>query len=101
MDGRLLPFNLPRVISRVRRHNFKSARLLLFGIRRALQRKAIGGVITLAFIEELRKRGRAFSIEHVEFGWVLEDNTGMRRPIELSGAEVDKIHRVYEKRLAA
>ena len=32
---------------------------------------------------------------------MLEDNTGMRRPIELSGAEVDKIHRVYEKKLAA
>ncbi len=101
MDGKLLPFNLPRVISRVRNHNFKSGRLLLFGIRKALQRKAIGGVITLAFIEELRRRGRNFSIEHIEFGWVLEDNAGMRRPIELSGAEIDKIHRIYEKRLAA
>ena len=101
MDGKLLPFNLPRVIARVRNHNFKSGRLLLFGIRKALQRKAIGGVITLAFIEELRRRGRNFSIEHIEFGWVLEDNAGMRRPIELSGAEIDKIHRIYEKRLAA
>ncbi len=101
MNGKLFPFNLPRVISRVRNHNFKSGRLLLFGIRKALQRKAIGGVITLAFIEELRRRGRGFSIEHIEFGWVLEDNAGMRRPIELSGAEIDKIHRIYEKRLAA
>ena len=101
MDGKLFPFNLPRVISRVRNHNFKSGRLLLFGIRKALQRKAIGGVITLAFIEELRKRGRGFAIEHIEFGWVLEDNSAMRRPIELSGAEIDKVHRIYEKRLAA
>lgn len=101
MHGRLLPFNLPKVISRVRNHSFKSGRLLLFGIRKALQRKAVGGVITLAFIEELRRRGRGFSIEHIEFGWVLEDNAGMRRPIELSGAEIDKIHRVYEKQLAA
>ena len=101
MNGKLFPFNLPKVISRVRTHNFRSGRLLLFGIRKALQRKAIGGVITLAFIEELRRRGRTFSIEHIEFGWVLEDNAGMRRPIELSGAEIDKIHRIYEKRLAA
>ena len=101
MNGKLFPFNLPRVISRVRNHNFKSGRLLLFGIRKALQRKAIGGVITLAFIEELRRRGRGFSIEQIEFGWVLEDNTAMRRPIELSGAEIDKIHRIYEKQLAA
>lgn len=101
MDGKLLPLNLPRFISRVRNHNFKSGRLLLFGIRKALQRKAIGGVITLAFIEELKRRGRGFSIEHIEFGWVLEDNAAMRRPIELSGAEIDKVHRIYEKRLAA
>ena len=101
LHGRLLPFNLPKVISRVRNHNFKSGRLLLFGIRKALQRKAIGGVITLAFIEELRKRGRGFAIEHIEFGWVLEDNAAMRRPIELSGAEIDKVHRIFEKRLAA
>ena len=101
MNGKLLPFNLPKVISRVRNHSFRSGRLLLFGIRKALQRKAVGGVITLAFIEELRRRGRGFSIEHIEFGWVLEDNAGMRRPIELSGAEIDKIHRIYEKKLAA
>ena len=101
MNGKLFPFNLPKVISRVRNHNFKSGRLLLFGIRKALQRKAIGGVITLAFIEEMRRRGRGFSIEQIEFGWVLEDNTAMRRPIELSGAEIDKVHRIYEKQLAA
>ena len=29
---------------------------MLFGIRKALQRKAIGGVITLAFIDELRRQ---------------------------------------------
>jgi hypothetical protein len=101
LDGRLFPLGLPKVVSRVRKHEFKSGRLLLFGIRKALQRKAIGGVITLAFIEELRRRGRNHSIDHIEFGWVLEDNGGMRRPIELSGAQVDKVHRVYQKTLQA
>lgn len=100
-DGRLFPFGIPKIISRVRNQCFKSGILILFGIRKALQRKAVGGVVTLAFIEELRRRGRNHSIEHIEFGWVLEDNVGMRRPIELSGAEVDKVHRVYEKRLDA
>lgn len=100
-DGRLFPFGLPKVFSRVRNHSFHSGRLVLFGIRRALQRKAIGGVVTLAFIDELRRRSRAATIEHVEFGWVLENNVGMRRPIELSGAQVDKVHRLYEKQLSA
>ena len=100
-DGTLFPLGLPKVISRVRNHAFKSGRLALFGLRRALQRKAVGGVVILAFIEELRRRSRSSSIDHVEFGWVLEDNAGMRRPIEFSGAQVDKIHRVYEKHLSA
>ena len=101
LGGRLLPFGLPRVISRIRNHTFVSGRLALFGIRRALHRKAAGGAVILAFIEEMRQRSKSSSFEHVEFGWVLEDNFGMRRPIELSGAKIDKVHRVYEKSLAA
>jgi hypothetical protein len=101
LGGRLFPFGLPRVISRIRHHAFTSGRLALFGIRRALHRKAAGGAVILAFIEEMRDRSKSSSIQHVEFGWVLEDNLGMRRPIELSGARIDKVHRVYEKSLAA
>jgi len=101
LGGRLLPLGLPRLISRIRNHKFNSARLLLFGIRRALQKKAAGGAVILAFIEEIRKRSARTSVTHVEFGWVLEDNLGMRRPIELSGAKIDKVHRIYEKNLAA
>lgn len=101
LGGRLLPFNLARVISRVRNYKFKSGRLCLFGIRKALHRKAAGGAVILAFIEESRRRSNRSTMEHVEFGWVLEDNYGMRRPIERSGAKIDKIHRVYEKNLAA
>lgn len=101
LDGRLLPFGLPRLISRIRNHKFKSGRLALFGVRRALHRKAAGGAVILAFIEEIRRRSRMSTIEHVEFGWVLEENLGMRRPIELAGAKIDKIHRIYEKSLAA
>jgi hypothetical protein len=101
LDGRLLPFGLPRVISRIRTHAFKSGRLALFGVRRALQRKAAGGAVILAFIEECRRRSGASPLQHVEFGWVLEDNLGMRRPIELAGGRIDKIHRIYEKDLAA
>jgi hypothetical protein len=101
LGGRLLPFGLPRVVSRIRNHTFKSGRLALFGIRRALHRKAAGGAVILAFIEEMRQRSKSSSIGHVEFGWVLENNFGMRRPIELSGARIDKVHRIYEKSLAA
>jgi hypothetical protein len=101
LDGRLFPLGLPKLLLRLRSHIYKSGRLALFGVRKALQRKAAGGAVILAFIEEMRRRSRAYAVEHVEFGWVLEDNLGMRRPIEMSGAQIDKIHRIYEKDLAA
>lgn len=99
LDGKLFPFGLPRLISRMRNHVYKSGRIVLFGIRRDLQKKAIGGVVLLAFIEECRRRSRNVSFEHAEFGWILESNMGMRKPIEMSGGKTDKIHRVYEKAL--
>ena len=53
----------------------------------------------MSFIEELRRRGRKYDVRNIEFGWVLEDNVGMRRPIEMTRAKIDKIHRIYEKNL--
>jgi hypothetical protein len=53
----------------------------------------------MAIIEELRRRGLETNLEHLEAGWVLEDNMAMRRPIELFGGKLEKIHRIYDKRL--
>lgn len=99
LNGRLFPFGLVRLISRIRKHKFESARIVLLGTRKHLQNSATGGVILLSLIEEARRRGASIGIKHLEVGWVLEDNMAMRRPIELFGGKVDKIHRVYEKRL--
>jgi hypothetical protein len=99
LDGKLFPFGLARIISRFRSHKFKTARLLLLGTRKSLQKSATGGAILLSLIEELRRRGAKASVTHLEAGWVLEDNMDMRKPIEMFGGKVDKIHRIYEKRL--
>lgn len=100
LGGHLFPWGLLRLKLRIRHHAFVSGRLALFGIRRALHRTVAGGAVILAFINEIRRRSICTAIEHVEFGWVLEDNFGMRRPIELSGGKIYKVHRVYEKRLS-
>ncbi len=99
LDGRLFPLGLPKVIGRIRKRAYKSGRLALFGMSHALHKSARGGIVILTMIEELRLRSRKVALDHVEFGWVLEDNAGMRKPIEMSGAKIDKIHRIYEKRL--
>lgn len=100
-DGKLLPFNLFKLISRIRKHKFSTARLLLLGTRKTLQNSATGGAILLSLIEDMRRRSCVdASIVALEAGWVLEDNMGMRKPIEMFGGKIDKIHRVYEKRVA-
>jgi hypothetical protein len=99
-DGRLGWTGAVRLASRLKKHTYKSGRLALFGMARSLHRSTKAGVIILAMFEELRLRSRKISMDQIEFGWVLEDNIGMRRPIEISGARVDKIHRIYEKRLS-
>lgn len=100
LEGRLFPQGFLRIAARVRHHSYQSGRLLLLGLRRALHRTPAAGVIILAFIAEIRRRAIASPVRHVEFGWVLEDNGGMRHAIESSGARIDKVHRVYEKNLA-
>jgi hypothetical protein len=98
LNGRLFPQGL-RLIGRIRKPSFKTARLALFGIRKKFHRSAAGGAIILSLIDRMRHLYRVYHLEQIEFGWVLEDNAAMRRPIELGGAKVDKIHRVYEKQL--
>ncbi len=101
LDGRLLPFGLARLISRIRNHKFDAARIVLLGTRKSLQNSATGGAILWSIVEEMRRRGMKASIKQLEAGWVLEDNIAMRRPIEMFGGKVDKVHRIYEKRLGA
>lgn len=97
-DGRLFPFGLAKLVSRLRGHKFETARIVLLGTRKALQNSATGGAILLAMIEEMRRRGAALSLRRLEAGWVLEDNLAMRKPIEMFGGKIDKVHRIYEKR---
>jgi hypothetical protein len=100
LNGRLFPHGL-RLIRRVRKPSFKTARLALFGIRKKFHRSAAGGALIFSLIDRMRHLYRVYHLEQLEFGWVLEDNAAMRRPIELGGAQVDKIHRVYEKQLVS
>jgi hypothetical protein len=99
LDGRLLPFGLAKVVSRFRKHKYRTGRVLLLGTRKDLQNSATGGAILLAIVEELRRRASQRELQKIECGWVLEDNMAMRRPIEMFGGKIDKIHRIYEKRL--
>ncbi|MDE2362074.1 MAG: hypothetical protein KGM42_05290 [Hyphomicrobiales bacterium] len=100
MDGRLGVTGIPKLVSRIRKMPYNSGRLALFGMKHELHKSARGGVVVLTMVEHMKLLSRKVALDHIEFGWVLENNAGMRKPIEMSGAKIDKIHRIYEKRLA-
>ena len=99
LDGKLFPTGLFKLLSRIRNHKFKSARMVMLGTKKKLQNSATGGVVLLTIVEELRARAQRISTTHLEAGWILEDNMSMRKPIEMFGAKIDKVHRIYEKRI--
>ncbi len=100
LDGRIGFSGLPKLIRRVRKMPYTAGRLALFGMRKTLHRSARGGIVVLAMVEHMRMLSQKISPTHFEFGWVLENNRGMRKPIEATGAQIYKVHRIYEKRLA-
>jgi len=74
----------------------KSLRVFLLGV---VQDHRAAGLDTLMFVEMFdaaKKKG----YELAEFSWILETNDMMNRAIELVGAELYKVHRVYEKPLS-
>ncbi|MDE2577229.1 MAG: hypothetical protein KGL46_00345 [Hyphomicrobiales bacterium] len=99
-QGKLGVAGALKLLPALKKHTYNSGRLALFGLKKTLHRSTKAGVILLAMIEELRLRTRKIALNQVEFGWVLEDNVGMRRPIEMAGGKIDKIHRIYQKRIA-
>jgi len=99
LGGRLFPCGIFRFVSRIRDRRFRSGRLDFFGLRQKLHRTVTGSAIILAMVEEMRSRSSKILFDFIELGWGLDDNVGMRRAIETTVARIDKVHRIYEKRL--
>jgi hypothetical protein len=70
----------------------RDLRTMLLGVKYGYQRRGIEGVLYL----ETFKRGRKRGFEQSEMSWVLEDNTLMRRGIEMLGGRIYKTYRLYD-----
>ena len=99
LGGKILPFGAIRLVSRIIKARFHSARLDLLGLEPSFHGTAIGGAIIVEVIAELIRRATKAGISHVELGWVLEENEAMHRIVEWSGGLPDKVHRIYQKHL--
>jgi len=99
LDGKLLPFGLPKLLYRLKTNRVKSSRIPLMGIRRKHHGTVLGATLLPLMFEKLRPRFLERGLERLEMSWILEDNLPMRRVIEGIGSKAYKTHRIYEKSL--
>lgn len=99
LRGKLLPFGWAKLLWQLKVRGLKTARVPLMGVRMALRGTPLGAALAMMVIDELRANGKRLGIEFAELGWILENNTVVRRIIEQVGGRAYKTYRLYEKSL--
>lgn len=99
LGGAPSPLGWLKLGSRVLRHDFHSARVVLLGVRKKYMGTALRAMLPVLIIDELMKRGHVLPYRSIELGWVLETHTGLRNLIERIVPTPYKRHRMYEKTL--
>jgi len=69
----------------------------LLGIAPKYQGSLVGALICAAAFDHIRKHVRAWQIDELVAGWILEQNFAMRRPLEALGFQITTTYNVYEK----
>jgi hypothetical protein len=102
-DGELMrrPWNLLKLLYRLKFARPKAARLIMLGVREKYRASVKYGALAAVLYEEVAKRGAARGYVGGELSWTLEDNDGINRGIERMGAKKYKIYRVYEREFGA
>jgi hypothetical protein len=91
--GRLFPFGLLKVLRRAK--NIDMCRVLTLGLIEEYRHKGIDNLLYLRIFRE----GAAKGMTEGEFGWILEHNWAMRKPLEKMGCQVYKRYRMYDRDL--
>ncbi|GEN62812.1 GNAT family N-acetyltransferase [Acetobacter oeni] len=99
LGGAPSPLGWAKLGVRLLRHEFRSARVILLGVSKAISGTALGAMLPALLIRELMNRGNELPYTLIELGWVLETNLPMRRLIERIVPAPAKRHRVYSRDL--
>jgi hypothetical protein len=95
--GRLLPFNWAKLIWRAVKKQYRSGRMLLFGVDKRLQGSILGAVAPFAMLNAYARYAQKYKLHELELSWVLEENRPVRSIIERFGARQSKRYVVFEK----
>jgi hypothetical protein len=90
-NGRLFPFGLPKIL--LGKRKLRTGRIIALGIKEEFRT----GSILPVFMHEAARRAIAYGSPGAEASWVLEDNLGMRQPIETFGGRVYRRWRIFER----
>ncbi|MDB5740225.1 MAG: yghO [Alphaproteobacteria bacterium] len=99
MNGRLFPFNIFKLLWRMKVSRTKTARMPMMGVRKSLQASPIGAALALSVIKSVRDFNFARGVVDSELSWILARNTRVRHVIEMVGGVPYKTYRVFEKPL--
>jgi hypothetical protein len=99
MNGRLFPFNIFKLLWRMKVARTKTARMPMMGVRKALQATPMGAALALSVIKSVRDFNFSHGVVDSELSWILARNTRVRHVIEMVGGKPYKTYRVYEKPL--
>jgi hypothetical protein len=99
-NGRLLPFNLFKLLYRLRMRPIRKARVPLMGVCKRFHGSPMAAVIAFLLIEQLQIHSVPQGLQQVELSWILEDNKGMRNIIEDMTGTVYKRYQLFEKTCA-
>jgi len=97
--GKLFPFNIFKLLWRIKMKYPERVRVPLMGVRRHLQGTLAGACMVFMMMETIRievhKRGGKVG----ELSWVLEDNDAMNKILLEAGCVLYKTYRLFDKKL--
>lgn len=98
MKGRLFPFNIFKLLWRLKVARTKTARMPMMGVRKEYQNSSLGAAMAMAVIRSVRNFNMDQNkVTGAELSWILARNRRVRHVIELVGGVPYKTYRVYER----
>ena len=99
-NGRLFPFNWLKLLWKLRQPQVRTMRVPLMGVVKRLQSTRLASQLAFMMIEYTRRDAIVrYGATRSEFGWILEDNVGMRSIAESIESSINRVYRIYEKPL--
>lgn len=100
LDGKLFPFGFAKLLWRLHKAHFVSARVPLMGVLKKLHGTKMASMLAFMMIEYIRRAGTAhYGMTRGEVGWILDDNGPMISIAEAIDSKVNRVYRIYEKAL--